>query len=47
MSDNVFGLVEMAFSFGLIFVFGVWQLWSIRKTRERLHRERERESKID
>ncbi len=47
MSDNVFGLVEMAFSFGLILVFGVWQLWSIRKTRERLRQEQERQSTTD
>lgn len=47
MSDYAFGLVEMAFSFGLVFVFGVWQLWSIRKTRARLNQERKRPSETD
>lgn len=47
MSDNVFGLVEMAFSFGLIFIFGLWQLWSIEKTRERLRQEQKQKSKTE
>ncbi len=47
MSDYVFGLVEMASSFGLVFVFGAWQLWSIRKTRARLGQQQKPPLKTD
>ena len=47
MSENAIGLVEMAFTFGLVIVFGVWQLWSIEKTRKRLRQKQERQSKTD
>ena len=26
-----YGLIEMGFSFGLVFLFGFYQLWSLRK----------------
>lgn len=26
-----YGLIEMGFSFGVVFAFGAWQLWSVRK----------------
>jgi hypothetical protein len=42
MPENAYGIVEMAFVFGLVFVFGVWQLWSIEKTRKRLSDEEAR-----
>ncbi len=47
MSNDAFGLVEMGFSFGLVFVFCAWQLWSIRKTRARLRQEQKRASETD
>jgi hypothetical protein len=37
MEDRWVGLIEIAFSFGLVLAFGVWQLLSLR----RLRRERE------
>ncbi len=37
--ENYYGIVEMAFSFGLLIAFGVWQLWSVAKTRKRLREE--------
>lgn len=37
MDDRWVGLIEIAFSFGLVLAFGVWQLRSMR----RLRRERE------
>lgn len=46
LSENAFGLVEMAFTFGLVIAFSVWQLRSIEKTRTRL-REEQRQSKDD
>jgi cytochrome oxidase assembly protein ShyY1 len=39
MSDEYFGVVEMAFSFGLIIILGVWQLRSLEKARKRLRDE--------
>jgi hypothetical protein len=39
MPENYYGVVEMAFSFGLLIVFCVWQLWSVEKTRKRLREE--------
>jgi hypothetical protein len=30
--DN-YGLIEMALSFGVVLVFGFWQLYSLRKSR--------------
>lgn len=45
--ENAYGLVEMAFVFGLVVVFGVWQLWSIEQTRKRLRQEQEKQSKPD
>jgi|GEM_PF-5424264 hypothetical protein len=47
LSENAFGLVEMAFTFGLVIAFGVWQLRSIEKTRARLRREAQRQSQDD
>jgi hypothetical protein len=44
MSDEYFGVVEMAFSFGLIIILCVWQLWSLEKARKRL---RDEQSKAD
>lgn len=38
MPENYYGVVEMAFVFGLIVIFCLWQLYSIEKTRERLRR---------
>ncbi len=43
MLENAYGLVEMAFVFGLVILIGVWQLVSIEKTRKRLREEEERE----
>jgi hypothetical protein len=37
MEDRWVGLIEIAFSFGLVLAFGIWQLRSMR----RLRRERE------
>jgi hypothetical protein len=37
--DNAYGIVEMAFTFGLVVAFGVWQLWSIERTRKRMREE--------
>lgn len=42
MLENAYGLVEMAFVFGLVIIIGVWQLWSIEKTRKRLREEEAR-----
>lgn len=42
MFENYFGIVELAFSFGLIVVFCVWQLREIEKTRKRLSDEERR-----
>jgi hypothetical protein len=39
MPENYYGIVEMAFSFGLLIAFCVWQLWSVEKTRKRLREE--------
>lgn len=39
MPENAYGIVEMAFVFGLVVVFGLWQLWSIEKNRRRLRDE--------
>ncbi len=39
MPDNYYGIVEMVFSFGVLIVFCVWQLWSVEKTRKRLREE--------
>lgn len=40
--ENAYGLVEMAFVFGLVICVGVWQLLSIEKTRKRLREEEAR-----
>ena len=42
MLENAYGLVEMAFVFGLVIIISVWQLWSIEKTRKRLREEEAR-----
>lgn len=42
MPENAYGIVEMAFVFGLVVIVGVWQLWSIEKTRKRLREEETR-----
>ena len=34
--ENYYGLVEMAFSFGVVLALGFWQLRSIKKAREKL-----------
>jgi hypothetical protein len=47
MPETAFGLVEMTFSFGLVIAFGVWQLWSIEKTRKRLRDEQSRKKETD
>jgi hypothetical protein len=39
MFENAYGLIELAFTFGLVLVFGVWQLISVAKTRQRLEEE--------
>jgi len=36
MPENYYGIVELGFVFGLIVVVCLWQLYSIRKTQERL-----------
>jgi len=40
--ENAYGLVEMAFVFGLVICIGFWQLLSIEKTRKRLREEEAR-----
>jgi hypothetical protein len=47
MPENAFGLVELAFTFGLTAVFGVWQLWSIEKTRKRLRQQEQERRRPD
>jgi hypothetical protein len=47
MPETYFGVVEMAFSFGLIIAFCVWQLYSVEKTRKRLRQEHSRENAPD
>ena len=47
MPETAYGLVEMAFSFGLVIAFCVWQLWSIEKARKRLRREQSRKNETD
>jgi hypothetical protein len=39
MFESAYGLIELAFTFGLVLVFGVWQLISVAKTRRRLQDE--------
>ncbi len=43
MPESAYGLVELAFTFGLVVIFGVWQLRSIETTRKRLEEERRKE----
>lgn len=43
MLENYYGLVEMVFSFGVVIIFGIWQLRSIEKTRKRLREEQLRQ----
>ena len=31
MDPDTYGLIEMTLSFGVIFVFGIWQLVSVRR----------------
>ena len=31
MDPKYFGLIEMAFSFGVVAIFVGWQLWTLRK----------------
>lgn len=40
MPENYYGIVEMSFVFGVIVVVCLWQLYSIRKTHERLRAAR-------
>jgi hypothetical protein len=47
MPENAFGLVELAFTFALATAFGVWQLWSIEKTRKRLRQEHQNRQETD
>jgi hypothetical protein len=42
MPENAYGIVEMAFVFGLVVIFGVWQLGSIEKARKWLRDEEAR-----
>ncbi len=35
MDPNNYGLIEMAFSFGVVIVFGVWQLRSLEKAKKK------------
>lgn len=44
MPENAYGLVEMAVVFGLVIVFGLWQLSSIEKTRKRLREEEQKQT---
>ncbi|WP_363345530.1 hypothetical protein [Methylocystis echinoides] len=43
MPESSYGLVEMAFSFGLLIAFCVWQLHATEKARQRLRREQSRD----
>ena len=36
LGEQYYGLVEMAFSFGVVLALAFWQLQSIKKTREKL-----------
>lgn len=47
MSGDVIGLAEMAFTFGLVVAFGLWQLRAIEKTRKRLRDEEARKRETD
>jgi hypothetical protein len=41
MDPRYYGVIEMLFSFGVVLVFGFWQLWSVSKAKKaRLERER-------
>jgi hypothetical protein len=41
MDQKYFGVVEMLFSFGVVLLFGFWQLRSVSKAKKaRLERER-------
>ncbi|WP_281805134.1 hypothetical protein [Methylocystis echinoides] len=42
MPETAYGLVEVAFSFGLVIAFCVWQLRSIETARKRLREEHSR-----
>jgi hypothetical protein len=41
MPEKYYGVVEMAFSFGALIVFCLWQQRSIEKTRKRLQQEKD------
>jgi hypothetical protein len=45
MSSSTLGLIELALVFGGVFVFGFWQLWSLRRERDR-QRERAAEQAV-
>jgi hypothetical protein len=47
MPENAYGLVELVFTFGLIIAVGVWQLWSIEKTRKRMRDDAARRKETD
>ncbi len=34
MDPQYYGLIEMAFSFGLVLAFGIWQLVSLRRSKK-------------
>ncbi len=35
MNPDNYGLIEMVFSFGVVILFGVWQLWSLEKSKKK------------
>ncbi len=45
--ENAYGLVEMAFVFGLVLIFGASQLWSIEKSRKRLREQQTKRKNED